>query len=63
LRARLLEARDNEQPQVALVRRMGSGILTSLTAADGLIEVDPEITELLPGDLVRFLSLAELGAT
>jgi molybdopterin molybdotransferase len=62
LRARLLEALDNEQPQVALVRRMGSGVLTSLTAADGLIEVDPEITELLPGDLVRFLSLAELGA-
>jgi molybdopterin molybdotransferase len=46
-----------------LVRRQGSGILTSLTDADGLVEVGPATTSIKAGEAVRFLSFAELGAS
>ena len=49
-------------PTAELILRQGSGILTSLTDADGLIEVDPDVTLIEPGNPVRFLSFAELGA-
>lgn len=60
LRVRLVDARDG--PEAELIRRQGSGILTSLTEADGLVEVAPETTVIRQGDPVRFLSFAELGA-
>jgi molybdopterin biosynthesis enzyme len=62
LRARLVSTTSAETPAVALIKRQGSGILTSLTDADGLVEVDPHVTVIKPGDTVRFLSFAELGA-
>lgn len=46
-----------------LIRRQGSGILTSLTDADGLLEIAPETTRIAPGDPVRFFTFAELGAS
>jgi molybdopterin molybdotransferase len=62
LRARLVA--DEHGSLVAdIVRRQGSGILTSLTDADGLIEVDPATLRIAKGEPVRFLSFAELGAT
>ncbi len=62
LRARLVK---NERGGLAadLIRRQGSGILTSLTNADGLVEVDPATVRIEPGDPVRFLTFAELGAS
>jgi molybdopterin molybdotransferase len=62
LRARLIRSDAAGMPKAELVRRQGSGILTSLTDADGLIEVDPEVTLIEQGEPVRFLSFAELGA-
>jgi molybdopterin molybdotransferase len=61
LRARLVQSADG--PRAELIRRQGSGILTSLTDADGLVEVAPETTRISPGDPVRFLVFSELGAT
>jgi molybdopterin molybdotransferase len=46
-----------------IVRRQGSGILTSLTDADGLIEVEPLTVRIDAGEPVRFLPFAELGAS
>lgn len=43
------------------IMREGSGILTSMTEADGLIELEPGRTEIARGDMVPFLSFAELG--
>ncbi len=60
LRARLVQSADG--PKAELIRRQGSGILTSLTDADGLVEVAPETTRISPGDPVRFLVFSELGA-
>lgn len=62
LRARLIVNDETRMPKAELIRRQGSGILTSLTDADGLIEVDPDVTLIEPGNPVRFLSFAELGA-
>lgn len=61
LRGRLV-AESDEAPEAELIRRQGSGILTSLTDADGLIEVAPATTRIAAGDPVRFLTFAELGA-
>jgi molybdopterin molybdotransferase len=60
LRARLRQSADG--PEALLIRRQGSGILTSLTDADGLVEVVPATTSIRPGDPVRFLSFAALGS-
>lgn len=62
LRGRL-SSDDQGRIVVDLVRRQGSGILTSLTDADGLIEVDPATVRIDVGNLVRFLPFAELGAS
>ncbi|MDX6749037.1 molybdopterin molybdotransferase MoeA [Geminicoccaceae bacterium 1502E] len=45
------------------IMREGSGVLTSLTDGDGLVEVGPMVERVDPGDTVPFLSFAELGAT
>jgi molybdopterin molybdotransferase len=43
------------------VGREGSGIVTSLTAAGGLIEIAEEVTRIAPGDLVDFVPFSEFG--
>lgn len=43
------------------IAREGSGILTSMVEADGLIELDDAVTAVRPGEPVPFLSFAELG--
>ena len=62
LRARLLTDAHGKL-SADLVRRQGSGILTSLTDADGLIEVEPATVRIDAGEPIRFLSFAELGAS
>jgi molybdopterin molybdotransferase len=47
--------------QARRIAREGSGILTSMVEACGLIEIDEAIERIDPGDPVRFLSFAELG--
>ncbi|MDQ4061143.1 MAG: molybdopterin molybdotransferase MoeA, partial [Pseudomonadota bacterium] len=41
--------------------RDGSGLITSLREADGLIEIPEEITAVAPGDPVAFVPFSELG--
>lgn len=48
-------------PRARPFPREGSGILTSLTASDGLIELDEAVTAVAPGDLVPFLPFCTLG--
>jgi molybdopterin molybdotransferase len=43
------------------IRREGSGILTSMIEADGLVELNEDFAEVAPGDLVPFYPFAELG--
>ena len=50
-----------EGPRAERIRREGSGILTSMVEADGLIELAPEVERVAAGDPVRYLSFAELG--
>jgi molybdopterin molybdotransferase len=60
LRARLL--RSDAGVQVARrIEREGSGILTSLTDADGLIDVAEETVAVKPGDPVPFIPFSEFG--
>jgi molybdopterin molybdotransferase len=62
LRARL--AADGRGGWIASrVPRGGSGVLTTMIEADGLVELAAELTEVHEGDLVPFLSFAELGCT
>lgn len=44
------------------VPRQGSGVLTTMVEADGLVELAPERTEVSVGDRLPFLSFAELLA-
>jgi molybdopterin molybdotransferase len=46
---------------VAKFPRDGSGLITSLRDADGLIEVPEEVNEVKEGDTVDFIPFAELG--
>lgn len=46
---------------VRRIEREGSGILTSMVEADGLVELAPELERVELGDPVPFLSFAELG--
>jgi molybdopterin molybdotransferase len=48
-------------PRARRIEREGSGILTSMVEAEGLIELDDTVERVVPGDTVRFLSFAELG--
>jgi molybdopterin molybdotransferase len=41
--------------------RDGSGLISSLRDADGLIEVPEEVSEVKIGDTVDFIPFAELG--
>jgi molybdopterin molybdotransferase len=62
LRARLDTRPDGGgAPRVLRIERDGSGILTSMTEADGLVELDEAAGDVREGDAVPFLSFAELG--
>lgn len=47
--------------QVAKFPRDGSGLISSLREADGLIEVQEEVTEVKEGDMVDFIPFTEFG--
>ena len=46
---------------VAKFPRDGSGLISSLRDADGLIEVSEEVSEVREGDMVDFIPFAEFG--
>jgi molybdopterin molybdotransferase len=60
LRARLVGGPDR-QLAVSRIEREGSGILTSLTEADGLVELAEEVTRIGRGDPVTFVPFSEFG--
>ncbi|MEM7043065.1 MAG: gephyrin-like molybdotransferase Glp [Pseudomonadota bacterium] len=60
LRARLVMDKNGRQ-RVRKIEREGSGILTSLTEADGLIDVAEGVTSIRPGDHVPFLPFSGFG--
>ena len=60
LRARLLHGPDGGL-RVRKIEREGSGILTSLTEADGLVDLGEDTTSVAPGDLVPFMPFNEFG--
>jgi molybdopterin molybdotransferase len=60
LRARLIAGPDG-RTWAQRVEREGSGILTSLVEADGLVEVAEDTTRIAPGDPVEFVPFSELG--
>jgi len=41
--------------------RDGSGLISSLRAASGLIELPEDVTHVAPGDMVAFLPFSEFG--
>jgi molybdopterin molybdotransferase len=59
-RREFLRVRRNEHGGLDLFRNQGSGVLTSLAWGDGLADIAPG-QAVQPGDMVRFLSLAELA--
>ena len=59
-RREFLRVRRNDSGGLDLYRNQGSGVLTSLAWGDGLADIAPD-QAVQPGDLVRFLSLAELA--
>jgi molybdopterin molybdotransferase len=61
LRATLAPGEDG--PVVRRIPREGSGILTSMVEADGLVELGPAVERVEPGEPVPFLAFAELGIT
>ncbi|MGI9501147.1 MAG: molybdopterin molybdotransferase MoeA [Geminicoccaceae bacterium] len=60
LRARLVASENGEQ-RVRKIEREGSGILTSLTEADGLVDIAEDVTSISPGDPVPFLPFSGFG--
>ncbi len=60
LRGRL-EVDANGVPGIAKYGRDGSGIISSLRDADGLIEVLEDVSCIRQGDLVRFIPFSEFG--
>jgi molybdopterin molybdotransferase len=47
--------------QVAKFPRDGSGLISSLREADGLIEVPEDVAEVKAGDVVDFIPFTEFG--
>ena len=60
LRARLVRGADDRLWAEKILRE-GSGILTSLAEADGLVELAEASTGVALGDLVEFVPFSELG--
>jgi molybdopterin molybdotransferase len=59
-RAKLTRGTDGRL-RVAKFPRDGSGLISSLREADGLIEVQEEVTEVKEGDMVDFIPFTEFG--
>ncbi len=59
-RREFLRVKRNAQGGLDLYRNQGSGVLTSLAWGDGLADIPPGHT-VQPGDMVSYLSLAELA--
>ena len=59
-RAKLTRAADGRL-QVAKFPRDGSGLISSLREADGLIEVPEDVTEVKEGDMVDFIPFTAFG--
>ena len=55
--------RENGQLEVRKFARDGSGLITSLRQADGLIELDEATTTVKRGDRVAFIPFSALGLT
>jgi len=53
--------RENGQLAVAKFSRDGSGLISSLREADGLIEVSEDLDEVRAGELVDFIPFSEFG--
>jgi len=51
----------NGNPQAQKYPKDGSGLISSLRAADGLIELDETVSRVVPGDMVAFIPFPELG--
>ncbi len=49
------------QPVVDKFAQQGSGVLTSMVASDGLVELPEDVTEVRPGELVDFLPFTEVA--
>ncbi len=49
------------RPQAHKFPSDGSGLISSLRAANGLIELDESVSRVLPGDMVGFIPFPELG--
>jgi molybdopterin molybdotransferase len=62
LRGRLVAGPDG-RTWVQRIEREGSGVLTSLAEADGLVEVAEDITRIAPGDPVEFVPFSEFGVS
>jgi molybdopterin molybdotransferase len=60
LRARLIPGPDG-RPLARRIEREGSGILSSLAEAEGLVEIAEHTTRVERGDLVDFVPFSELG--
>lgn len=60
LRAWLIPGPDG-RPLARRIEREGSGILSSLAEAHGLVEIAEEVTRVERGDLVDFVPFSELG--
>jgi molybdopterin molybdotransferase len=61
LRARVCAGPSGGGVQAQRIAREGSGILTSMVEAEGLVELDAAVETVRPGDPVPFFSFAELG--
>ncbi|MCE2517298.1 MAG: molybdopterin molybdotransferase MoeA [Alphaproteobacteria bacterium] len=59
LRARI-DNRDGDG-KIVLNGRKGAGVLSSLTGADGLVEIPADHDDVTPGDLLPFIMLRESG--
>ena len=59
-RREFLRVKRNDNGGLDLYRNQGSGVLTSLAWGDGLADIPPG-QAVQPGDMVRYLSLAELA--
>ena len=58
LRVRM--AQENGAPRLELFEKQGSGILTSLVEADGLVELPEDLTEVECGAMVDYLPFNEV---
>ena len=57
----VLERREDGSLAVRRIARQGSGILTGMTEADGIVTLGEEVSEVREGDPVPFTSFAEFG--